>query len=174
MDKIKLYRKRLIPEESIYLKDDVVIYQDPSCLITRWKTIKPKPEMDHGISCYFLNKGFKVSKFYKKDGSLLYWYCDIIYYEQKSGENTFEFTDLLIDVILYENGFMKIVDLDEFAEALDLNLISLEQIKLALKRLDSLLSLIYNGGFHELQEFINTIEQKKSDLSGSGADRLSL
>lgn len=162
MDNIKLYRNRLIPKESIYLKDDEIIYQEDGMLVTRWKTLKPKPDMDHGISCYFLDKGFKVSKFYREDGSLLYWYCDIITYKYDAETNTFEFTDLVLDVIVYEDGFMKIVDLDEFTEALDLDLISEDQMKLALKTLDSLLSLIYNNRFQELQEFINRIEKEKT------------
>ena len=66
-----LYRKRLIPEECILLKDDELLYRDEKKIITRWNTLRPKKDLHHGFSCYFLDKGIKVSKFYKADGSLM-------------------------------------------------------------------------------------------------------
>ena len=55
MDTLKIYRKRLIPQECILLKDDILVEQTPERIITRWKTLKPKAEFDHGSSCYFLD-----------------------------------------------------------------------------------------------------------------------
>lgn len=40
--------------------------------------MNPKTTFSHGCSCYYLKEGFKISKFYRHDGSLLYWYCDIV------------------------------------------------------------------------------------------------
>lgn len=37
-----LYRKRLIPNECILLKDDILLYRDEEILITKWNTIRPK------------------------------------------------------------------------------------------------------------------------------------
>ena len=59
MNGVKLYRKRLIPEECILLKDDHLFYQSPDILMTAWSALKPKPDLDHGISCYYLKEGFK-------------------------------------------------------------------------------------------------------------------
>ena len=58
-----LYRKRLIPDECILLKDDILLYRDEDILVTKWNTIRPKKDLHHGMSCYFLKKGIKVSKF---------------------------------------------------------------------------------------------------------------
>ena len=69
MDKPLLYRKRIIPEEIILLDKDEILYSDDSHIITRWNTIKPKKILHHGSSCYFLKEGFKVSKFYREDGT---------------------------------------------------------------------------------------------------------
>ena len=119
MKKPAIFRKRLIPEECILLKDDVLLYCDAKLLITSWNTLKPKKDLDHGISCYFLNQGYKISKFYNHEGTLISWYCDIIDYTYDPDSDTYVVTDLLADVILYPDGFVKVVDLDELAEAFE-------------------------------------------------------
>ena len=59
-----LYRKCMIPEECVLLKDDEILEITDDIIITRWNTLKPKRELHHGFSCYFLKHGFKVSKFF--------------------------------------------------------------------------------------------------------------
>lgn len=149
---LTLYRKRLIPEECILLKDDLVLHRDSECIVTSWRTLKPRKDIHHGYSCYYLNKGIKVSKFCKEDGSLLYWYCDIVTYDYSQDSDTYVVTDLLADVIIYPDGFVKVVDVDELAIALDQNLLSTDLLKCALLQLNSLLSTIYEGEFDRLKE----------------------
>lgn len=158
MKELKLYRKRIIPEECILLKDDEVLYQDSEVIITKWNTIHPKKTLHHGYSCYFLERGFKVSKFYDHDGNLISWYCDIISYSYEEEDNAYTFTDLLVDVIVYPDGFVRVVDLDELADAARDGLISAEQMQLALRRTDKLLSVIYKGAFGKLQKYIEDQE----------------
>ena len=163
MKKPAIFRKRLIPEECILLKDDILLYRDAKLLITSWNTLKPKKDLDHGISCYFLNQGYKISKFYNHEGTLISWYCDIISHTFDKATNTYVFTDLLADVILYPDGFVRVVDLDELADALRDGLITSEQMQMALRRLDKLLSLIYKGGFPRLQKYIEDYEYNQND-----------
>ena len=158
MKELKLYRKRIIPEECILLKDDEVLYHDSEVIITKWNTIHPKKTLHHGYSCYFLERGFKVSKFYDHDGNLISWYCDIISYSYEEEDNAYTFTDLLVDVIVYPDGFVRVVDLDEWADAARDGLISAEQMQLALRRTDKLLSVIYKGAFGKLQKYIEDQE----------------
>ena len=73
-----LYRKRLIPDECVNLKNDNIIFLDSDAIVTSWNTFRPKAEFTHGTSYYVINEGFKISKFYKADNSLAYIYCDII------------------------------------------------------------------------------------------------
>jgi len=153
-----LYRKRLIPEECVELKDDVILSIDGDRIVTKWNTLKPKKDLHHGYSCYFLKEGFKVSKFYKEDGSLLYWYCDIVHYSYEEAENKMIVTDLLADVIVYPDGFVKVVDIDEMVDCLDNQKISIEQLKESLVQLDKLLSLIYAGDFEKLTRYIEVLE----------------
>lgn len=148
---IKLYRKRIIPEECLLLKGDKIERADDEVIVTSWTTINPKKEFSHGCSCYFLKQGFKVSKFYRHDNTLLYWYCDIVDYDFDEAQNSLTVTDLLADVILYPEGRMKVVDLDEMADALEKGLISQELLSTALRRLNDLLTIIYRDRFDRLQ-----------------------
>ena len=37
-----IYRKRLIPNECIPLKNDIILHADDLLLITKWNTLKPR------------------------------------------------------------------------------------------------------------------------------------
>lgn len=155
MQSLQLFRKRIIPDECILLKNDEILKVDDEVVITKWKTLNPKTDFASGCSCYFLKQGFKVSKFYRHDGSLLYWYCDIVSCDFDPKANTLIVTDLLADVIIYPDGSMRIADLDEVADALDKGLISSEELSLCLRRLNNLLTLIYRDKFDRLQMYLN-------------------
>lgn len=154
MEKPVLFRKRIIPDECVELKDDEILYFDERVIVTAWKALHPKKDLHHGYSCYFLREGFKVSRFLLEDDSLLYWYCDIMDYEEYPGENRWVFRDLLADVIVYPNGFVKVVDLDEFEEALENGSITPDDVKKALRSLSRLLNIIYDGRFDKLTDEI--------------------
>ena len=159
MKKAVLYRKRIVPEECVCLKDDIQLYRDNEMIITRWNTLKPKKTLHHGYSCYFLERGFKVSKFYDHEGNLISWYCDIVSHTYDPETDTYIFTDLLADVIVYPDGFVRVVDLDELADALRDHLITQDEMETCLRRLDKLLGLIYKGAFPKLQHCIDEQEE---------------
>lgn len=154
-----LYRKRLIPQECVLLKDDEVLKCNENIIVTRWNALKPKKDLHHGLSCYFLKEGIKVSKFYTADNTLLYWYCDIVDYDETC-ENELTVTDLLADVIVYPDGYVKVVDLEELVTCLDNGLISLEQLKHSLNQLDKLLKIIYADKFDTLTIYIEEEERE--------------
>ena len=158
MGELKLYRKRIIPQECILLEDDILLYRDNEVIITKWNTIRPKKTLSHGYSCYFLERGFKVSKFY----------CDIIdtAYSCEDGTETYIFTDLLADVVVYPDGRVRVVDLDELADAQRDHLIRPEELQAALRHLDKLLTIIYKGAFGTLQKFVD--DQEKLDREQNG------
>lgn len=152
-----LYRKRIMPDECIHLKDDVILKCTEDIIITKWNALNPKKDLHHGYSCYFLKKGFKVSKFLHEDGSLLYWYCDIVEYIHDSENNLLISLDLLADVIIYPDGFVKVVDMDELAIALERGTLSEEFLKKSLMRLNHLLEIIYGEKFNTLQKYLEEI-----------------
>lgn len=152
---MELYRKRLIPDEIVKLQD-TVLRQDDEIIITKWEVIRPRPDFDHGCSCYFLKEGYKVSRFLRSDGSLKCWYCDIITYE-RTGEGGYIFIDLLADVIIEADGRVRVVDLDELADASQSGLITPEQLNMALRQLNALLEKIYSGELDKCQAMLEGI-----------------
>lgn len=158
IDNLKLFRKRFIPYEKVHLKDDIVLYFEDNILITKWNTLKPRSDISRGVSCYFIDRGFKVSKIYNSNDEIVYWYCDILDTEIDESNSTYTFNDLLIDVIVYTDGTVKVVDLAEVADALDMKLIDIDMTKKALRYLDSLLQVIYSGNFESLKRYIDEIE----------------
>lgn len=151
----KLYRKRFIPNEMIHLKDDVILVMENDLIITKWLTLHPRKDISSGISAYYLDQGFKVSKIFDRNGKVVYWYCDIIQAKKDIEKNTVIIEDLLIDVILYEDGTIRIMDIDELCDALDQGVITQQETIRALRTLDSLLSIINNGHFDTLKAPVN-------------------
>ena len=88
---------------------------------------------------------------------MLYWYCDIVNYDYQNDSNTYIVTDLLADVIIYPDGFVKVVDIDELALALDKKLIDESTLKKSLLQLTHLLEIIYAGNFDTLQAPIEKV-----------------
>jgi predicted RNA-binding protein associated with RNAse of E/G family len=150
MKRLSLYRKRIIPEETILLKDDEIVSFESDSIITKWKALKPRKDFSHGRSLYLLNQDLKISRFFDKNNKPIYIYCDIIESVFNKKENSYIFTDLLVDVIVYDNGSIKILDLDELAEAVGKSLITTFQAQKALTSLSRLLSKIDDGSFYDL------------------------
>lgn len=153
MDKVKLYRRRFIPDEKILLKDDIIVSLDEDRLVTKWNVLTKRHDFTHGSSCYFLKKGWKISRFLDDKDRLVYWYCDIIEAEKNDEDNSYTLNDLLIDVIIYPDGRVQVVDVDEVSQALRENILSPELIAKALDRLDALLRVIYSGEFKEYSRY---------------------
>ncbi|MCR5476668.1 MAG: DUF402 domain-containing protein [Lachnospiraceae bacterium] len=151
MKELQIYRRRYIPDECILLKDDELIEVTDERIITRWKTLHPKTELDHGSSCYFLKSGVKVSKFYNHSGELMCWYCDIVQYDFSEDGTVLTVTDLLADVVVYPSGRIRVMDLDELAESRERGLITQEQMLNCLRQLNDLLALIDRDKFEKFQ-----------------------
>lgn len=146
----QLSRRRYIPFETVKLRDDEILEFNDEIILTKWRTIKARSDFVRGYSCYFLKKGFKLSKYIDNDGNSRFIYCDIIETVYSQDKNDYVFNDLLIDVLVYNDGFVKVLDLDEVGEALETGLITLGQAKTALSLTNELLNIIYSGHFEEL------------------------
>jgi hypothetical protein len=147
MKKPTIYRKRYIPYETVDISGDELLHRSDDILITRWNSINPRPDFSKGVSFTFFNEGLKISRYYDHSGKFLYWYCDIIEVQYIVTEDSYTLVDLLLDVKIMEDGTLKVLDAGELAEALEMKLITNRQACLALKTLDSLLTMIYSGEF---------------------------
>ena len=147
---IQLYRRRFIPEEIKLLKDDKILYLDDNLIITTWNTLKPRSDFASGISAYYRKEGFKISRHYGADGKFTRWYCDII--TESAEGNKLIFSDLLIDVVIFPDDTVRVVDLDEAADALEQGLITSSMLVQALRSANTLLSYIHQGRFSELTD----------------------
>lgn len=153
-----LYRKRIIPKECVELKDDVILYMDERMLVTSWHTLKPRKDFHHGYSLYMFDEGIKVSKFMREDGSLYYWYCDVVEYDSDKEANTLTVTDLLVDITIDKDDRMDVLDIDELSEAYNNGLISDAWFHASVERLGKLISSIHDGSFKEYMDIIESYE----------------
>ncbi len=162
MNNLTLFRKRFIPDECVELKDDIVLKRTDSLVVTNWKVIREKRNFSSGFSCFYLNKGYRISKFLTSDGSLYCWYFDIVTYELDEKENKLLVIDLLADVIVYPDGRIKVVDLDELSEAFEKRLIDETLLKKSLLSLNRLLNEIYSDGIEPLAAPIEEFAKESS------------
>lgn len=144
---MKLLRKRYIPSEVVDISGDKVLYKDDELMVTKWLPINKRADIGSGISYIFLKEGYKISKFFDNDSNFAYWYCDIIEYAYDEAEDTHLFTDLLLDLKIYEDGKYEILDMDELVEAYNKNMITIEQVLKAFRSLSNLYELLKNKKF---------------------------
>lgn len=155
IENLHLFRRRFIPNEITPLSDDKVLKLEENLIITSWKTLNPRTDFASGMSAYFIDKGWKVSKFLDCEGNIKYWYCDIIDCILDEASNSFTYEDLLFDVVVYPNGSIKVLDCDEAAEAREKGYITEEQLLRGLRSMNELLTTIYHGRFDRLQAVLN-------------------
>ena len=78
-------------------------------IVTKWHVIKERRDFSDGYSCFYLDRGYRISKFLKSNGDLLFWYFDIVDYDMDSANNTLHIIDLLADVVVYPNGKLRVI-----------------------------------------------------------------
>lgn len=159
MKSVRLFRRRFLPDEITELKDDRILSISKDLILTKWDVLKPRPDISAGISAYFIDLGVKVSKIYDTNHQFVYWYCDIIQTEFNEKDNTYTFNDLLIDVLILPDGQVHVVDMDEFADILEENILDKTVGLQALRQTQNLLNRIYSGKFAELSDYIDKAEQ---------------
>ncbi len=82
-------------------------------------------------------------------------------YTYKEEDNALIVTDLLADVVIYPDGYIKVLDLDELAVALEKHLCEPQIITQALRKLDNLLNLLYDDKFDTLSSNIDKLEKNE-------------
>lgn len=164
MARPRLFRRRFIPDENVELKKDMILDMNDDMIITSWDVLKPRRDISRGMSAYFLKKGIKVSKVFDNAGQMVYWYCDIIETVYDEKENTYTFNDLLVDVIVYPDGQVEVLDMDEFADAMEQGILNVGTIAHAMRATNDLLGVIYGGKFDEYTHYIDDMIKMLQDF----------
>lgn len=79
----------------------------------------------------------------------MYWYCDVVDYETDESAGTVTSIDLCVDVVVYPDGRLKVLDLDELVQARREGLLTQGQLEHALLATGDLLDDIYHERFHQ-------------------------
>jgi predicted RNA-binding protein associated with RNAse of E/G family len=145
-----MYRKRFIPMETIDISKDEVVLRTSSLIVTKWLPIHKREDIASGMSWTYLEDGYKISKFFDKDGNLLYYYCDIIDVDYNEEEDVFTFVDLLVDVKVFPDGKLEFLDFDELQVAFNKKLIDSNQLLMAINHLNKLVQKINERGIEAL------------------------
>jgi predicted RNA-binding protein associated with RNAse of E/G family len=86
-------------------------------------------------------------------GKIKYWYCDIIDYIKELDKITL--IDLLVDLKIYEDERIEVLDLDELDEAYDKCLISSHIYLDAINKLNKLIKMVSEKeGIEKLVEYL--------------------
>ncbi len=154
----EIFRKRYIPAETVHLADDKILELKEKRVVTKWNALKPRKDISHGISAYIIDKGYKVSKIFDHNNKLVYWYCDIIRTIKYPDQSKIIFEDLLLDVLIHNDGRSEILDLGELLNANANGVIPQALFFEALNKLNTLLDDIYSGEIKQTLDLIESFE----------------
>jgi predicted RNA-binding protein associated with RNAse of E/G family len=145
----KRYKKKLFPPAIIDISSDILYFFNKELMVTGWapEVDDPTEGVASVISFIFLEKGFQISKKFDKNNTFLYWYCDIIDVESDQENNIYTITDLVVDVVVYPDNYVRIIDLDELANLIEQDGLDKKLLLKALRNLDNLLLEIDRKNF---------------------------
>lgn len=92
------------------------------------------------LTYYFVRKGYTISKVFHRSGEFMYYYCDVMDMRQVS-RTRYVMVDLLLDMIVYPDGRYHVIDIDEFATAIEKGQLKRRQQVHALRTLDKMIRL---------------------------------
>ena len=148
-------------KETTYYEEDFVS-QDKTCLRTR-KTLPPdaverlsqalrKQQLISAeqravniTKTYFFTEPFNLLEFCDRDGNILGYYSDIGEPVIRLTHDTFQMTDLYLDIWLFPDGRLLELDWDEFEEAIQKQVISPMQSDLARNAMQRLVAEVEQG-----------------------------
>ena len=150
---MKILRRRYIPDEVVDISNDLVVFLDENLIVTKWEPIRKRDDMGRGVSFTFIKEGYKISKIFDKEDNFKFYYCDIIHTDII--EDGYQFNDLLVDLKIYPDGKIEVLDLEELDEALENGLITEEIKNEALEKLEKLKEVYLTNGLPRIIEKYN-------------------
>ena len=148
-------------KETTYYEEDFVSQND-SCLRTR-RTLPPEiierlsralqeqkliashQQVGSIAKTYFFAEPFNLLEFRDLDGNLLGHYSDIGTPAVQLTADTYQMTDLYLDIWLFPDGRLLELDWDEFEEALQKGILSAEQAEFAKTAMERIVREVEQG-----------------------------
>lgn len=148
-------------KETTYYEEDFVSQND-ICLRTR-RTLPPEiierlsralqeqkliaahQQVGSIAKTYFFTEPFNLLEFHDLDGNLLGHYSDIGTPAVQLTADTYQMTDLYLDIWLFPDGRLLELDWDEFEEALQKGILSAEQAEFAKTAMERIVREVEQG-----------------------------
>ncbi len=167
-DNLKLFRRRFIPDELVFLHDDEILSVTEDKIVTRWQSLNPRNDFAFGESTYYRKKGLKVTRVMDKDKNFLHWYIDVVREcgaealqvgesarlnsaaadylaaEKNPDNQVIVYEDLLLDLVVLPNGLIEIRDMDEIMDVYEQGVISEEILRQSMNTCYSYAQTLYS------------------------------
>jgi len=111
--------------------------------------IAPHQRVARISKIYFFTEPFNLLEFRDPDGNLLGHYSDIGTPAVQLTADTYQMTDLYLDIWLFPDGRLLELDWDEFEEAVEKGLLSAEQAELAKTAMKRVVREVADGMYPE-------------------------
>ena len=146
---ITYYEENLVSQDDVCLRTFKTLPPDIaehlSSALRKQNLILPNQQVLTIGKTYFFAEPFNLLEFRGADGSLLGYYSDIGEPTIQLTPNTFQMTDLYLDIWLFPDGRLLELDWDEFEEAIEHQVITPVQADLAREAMKRLVAEVKQG-----------------------------
>lgn len=142
---MSIYKHKLVPQETQDITQDHWIYRDEHWMLSTWSPAHSDMKVVKAVSIFDLEHGWQLSQKFDAQGQLKYWYCDIIASYSQDGD--LHIVDLILDVVLFPDGVIQVVDMPEFQNYVPQTPQEVEWLETAPTKLQTLIHQILLNDF---------------------------
>lgn len=153
-----LLKHKLVPQGTVDITNDKILFFDGNFLVTQWKPENSNMNISSAISLVSIKDGYQISKKFDSNNKFVYWYCDIVKTKWTKETSCLEITDLIIDLVVFPNYQVNCIDLDELTDAKEKGLISSMDFNWAKESSLKLLQKVIEGEFPSKANLKSIIE----------------
>lgn len=165
MTEIKtLLKHKLLPQCTEDITEDEILFFNNDYLVTQWKAKSSNMNIASALSVVSVEHGIQISKKYDKDKKFCYWYCDIVKTKWTPESSCFEITDLLVDVVVFPDNELRMIDLDEFTQSKNNGLLNTSDFQWAQQSVLKLINQALLGDFPPKHLFESILQNIPSDF----------
>ncbi len=167
-DNLKLFRRRFIPDELVFLRDDEIVSVTEDKILTRWHSLNARTDFAYGESVYYRKKGLKVTRVLDENRNFLHWYIDVVREcgpealnvgpdtrlntaaaeylgsERDPRDQVKVYEDLLLDVTVLPDGLIRVLDMDEVMDAFEQGMITENMLRQSIDTCYAYINKLYS------------------------------